>query len=361
MSYSFPSLIPDDIVTIPPVIVSPFTLAEVQAEPYHLAQRNMSALQPVSGAGKGVKVGVIDTGIDADHPEVSGRLVKATDLTRSRSGSNDRAGHGTHVASSIVGAKTGGAPQASLYVYKALGDEGWGQSSWIANAVDKAIEDGVHIINMSLGSPSPSRVIYDSLKRAYAAGIIVCAATGNDSSRRNSYPADFNDVCMAVAAIDRNRRRASFSNAGQGTDVCDYGVQVLGAKIGGGFVAMSGTSMATPVCASMHANRLSFEMRYGIAYEGPDAWYSKIVGFCDDLGAVGRDGSYGFGQINALKAFGTPPSKPDQPVPPTPDPKDPTPSPDTPVDDENELLGALYRTPSGNLCFVNTKKQSIVL
>ena len=352
---------PDDVVSIPPVIVSPFSFVDVLSVPYHLAQRNLEALWPISGAGEGVKVGVIDTGIDKDHPEVASSIVKVLDFTGSRKGAHDIAGHGTHVASSIAGAKTGGAPKASLYIYKALGDEGWGRSSWIAKAVEAAINDGVHIINMSLGSPTASQEIYRAIKRAHAAGIIICAATGNDSSNRNGFPADFNDVCLAVAAIDKNRRKASFSNAGQGTDVCEYGVNVVGAKTGGGFVAMSGTSMATPVCASIHANRFSYQLKYGIPYQGPAAWYQMIEQFCDDLGAAGHDGGYGFGQINALKAFGTPRT----PVTPDPGLQDPAPpednDPEDGAGDEPVILGTIWRLKDGRISVVNVNQQAIIL
>jgi subtilisin family serine protease len=349
--YTLPSDLPEDICYIPPVIVHPFVFTELESVPWHIADRKLQTFWPISDGGKDVKVGVIDTGIDANHAEIKHAFEKAVDFTGSSRGARDVQGHGTHVASSIVGKQVGGAPNARLYVYKALGDEGWGQSNWIAQAVLAAIADGVDIINMSLGSDSPSSTIYNALKKAHAAGIIIFAATGNNSSRRNSYPADFNDVCMAVAAIDRNKNRASFSNAGQGTDISDYGVQVIGARAGGGLIAMSGTSMATPVCASMAANRISFQKKYGLPTLKVNDWYAEFQTFCDDLGSRGNDPFYGAGQINPEKAFGVAPKKPkpDPEPEPKPDPKpDPEPGP-TPA---FEQIGRIIKRDSDGAIFV---------
>ncbi|TWT38706.1 Major intracellular serine protease precursor [Blastopirellula retiformator] len=147
----------DKFFALPPVHRSPFTIRKSSDEfPYHLADPGWPEIRKRSGAGEGIKVGVVDTGVDETHPEVQESLVDARDFSGSRSGPVDVDGHGTHVASTIAGKHVGVAPRAKLYIAKALGDNGSGSDRAVANAIFWLIDQGVDIINMSLGSPSPS-------------------------------------------------------------------------------------------------------------------------------------------------------------------------------------------------------------
>lgn len=348
----------EPLVSIPPVIVSPFTISEITAAPEQIALRNLEAIWPISGAGEGVKIAYIDTGVDPDHPEFANCLLDAKDFTKSRSGIMDKSGHGGHVGSLLAGVQCGGSPKAKLISLKALNDEGWGQSNWIADAIYAAIDYGVHLINMSLGSSQPSAAIYKALLEAIKHNIIIFAATGNDGASRNSYPADFNDVAVGVAAIDFTGNIAQFSNRGQGTDICDYGYQVPGAKSGTkGFVRQSGTSMATPVATSMAANRLSYEARYNLPVPTTlTQRYELFQSVCKDLGRQGRDPEYGWGQIDEVKAFGKPPAQVD------PKPEDPKPQPNPPTaPGKDEKLGEIWRGADGTIMIRNKSDAIITL
>jgi subtilisin family serine protease len=366
MLFDNESELPDGLVSIPPVIVSPFTYKDLSADPYHIAKRNLRDIHKVSLAGEGIRVAVIDTGVDHNHVDIRHAIDTVADATSSRGSGVDNHGHGTHVISTIVGMRCGGAPRAKMLSVKALDDSGIGQDIWIVKAIEIAIEWKANAINMSLGSPHPSNRILAALTRAYNLGILVFAATGNESASNNSFPANFNDVCVAVAAVDKNHRRAAFSNAGQGTDICDYGVDVVAARAGGGVVSMSGTSMATPNATAMAANRLSYEKAYNLPQISLKQRYAELPSFCIDLGSPGRDRSTGFGIIDAFKAFGQRPVNAPVPVqPPAPEPTKPTeppspgiqPDPTTPPNNptETQRIGTIWKKADGSLLVMNER------
>lgn len=346
-------------VSIPPVIVSPFSCAVLLSDPYHITQKNLRSLHKVSQGGAGIRIGVIDTGIDRNHPEFATCIESVLDAVNpSRGNGDDGHGHGTHVASTVAGVRSGTAPNSKLIIIRALDETGVGADTWLTRAILMAIECKVDIITMSLGAPTQSQNILNAVTKAYRAGIIVTAATGNDGSNRNSYPANYDDICLAVAAVDRNKSKAAFSNAGTGTDICDYGVDVIAAKMGGGMVGMSGTSMATPNAAGMVANRLSYERHYGIPAKPLPERYKDLADMCEDLGQAGRDRGTGYGMINGDVAFGKPPAG-DVPV------TDPSPvvdpvAPEPPVN-ANKLLGYIWQYANGEIVVVNEKNQALVL
>src|SRR5580692_7279181 len=133
-------------------------------------------------AGQGVRVAVLDTGIDATHPDLASALDDVKDFTGSAFGSADRVGHGTHTAGTIAArnlgpAVVGVAPQCRLLIAKVLGDDGSGIDQNVAAGIDWAVQSGADLISMSMGSPVPSPAIQQSLTAAIAAGkLVICAA-----------------------------------------------------------------------------------------------------------------------------------------------------------------------------------------
>lgn len=179
-----------------------------------------------SGQGEGVRVMVLDTGVDKDHPALSGMFVEGKDFTNS-SGLPypyfDDVGHGTHVAGTIMGQNVGVAPAASLYAGKVCGTAGC-PSIAIVSGVNWAIEQGVEVVNMSLGGPFPSnRQVYEA---AEAADVLIIAASGNDGRKGISYPAG-HPTTFAVGAIDQTMNKAEFSQWGPGLDLVAPGTEVL--------------------------------------------------------------------------------------------------------------------------------------
>jgi serine protease len=190
--------------------------------------------------GRGVKVSVIDSGIDADHPDL--RVVAGKNFVRTEQPPgpvewDDCIGHGTHVAGIIAARDNnigtiGVAPEAELYaarVFPCDPDSGAFTSDIIA-AIDWSIEQRVHVINLSLGGPGRSVAEELAVNRAAAAGIVVIAASGNDSSPGLPapiiYPAAFESV-VAVGATDEADVIGGFSNQGPEQELSAPGIDVL--------------------------------------------------------------------------------------------------------------------------------------
>ncbi|MFD6552818.1 S8 family serine peptidase [Streptomyces sp. NPDC058398] len=220
--------------------------------------------------GKGVKVAVLDTGIDVNHPDFAGVIDGTTSFVPGE-GVTDVNGHGTHVASTIVGsgAASGGdykgvAPGADLFVGKVLGGaEGSGQDSWVMAGMQWAAESGADVVNMSLGDSYPTdgsdpmSQMVDALSEQY--GTLFVIAAGNAGPESISAPGAAASA-LTVAATDKQDQLASFSSTGplassggMKPDISAPGVDITAARsqdmTDGGeglYRTLSGTSMATP-------------------------------------------------------------------------------------------------------------------
>ncbi len=216
--------------------------------------------------GKGVKLAVLDTGLDRTHSETTftARLGPAKNFTSSADW-YDRQGHGTHcagIAAAPEALQCGVAPEATLLVGKVLGDEGWGTWSGIIAGLEWAVQQGARVISMSIGGGgSPDDPLSLAVDAATAKGVIVVAAAGNEGCA--TYTADMSSPGCArgatsVAAVDVSGNIASFSSCGTVVDIAAAGVGItsLGPSGSNGKV-MSGTSMATPHVAGAAALLLS--------------------------------------------------------------------------------------------------------
>ena len=218
--------------------------------------------------GDGVRVAVLDTGCDLDHPDLAEAIVATKDFTASPSGVNDRQGHGTHVAGT-VGARVNGvgvkgvAPQSQLLVGKVLSDDGSGAHEWIAEGILWADEQGADVISMSLGSAQPSRRIASAILKAVNHGRFVISAAGNDGLANSvNWPARREET-IGVGAVDRQGRAARFSSRGPQVDIGAPGVDVLSTWKRGRYAKLSGTSMATPFVSGVVALMLAKHRQHG--------------------------------------------------------------------------------------------------
>jgi thermitase len=260
---------------------------------------------PASG---GVKVGIIDTGIDKSHEDLAGKTVEcasASLLTNavSEGSCTDMNDHGTHVAGTIAAKAHNGVGVAGvsfnsqLAICQALNAVGSGTTAGVANCITYLAGKGVKIISMSLGGGA-STTLQTAVRKAWNGGngTLIIAAAGNDGDATLNYPAAYAEV-VSVAATDSNDNRASFSNANADVEIAAAGVNVLSTKRGGGYVAFSGTSMATPHVSGVAAL---------IAFKNPTFTAaqirSKLDTSVDEKGAPGRDPQFGFGRVNLVKA-----------------------------------------------------------
>ncbi len=207
--------------------------------------------------GAGTKVGIIDTGIDYTHPDLS--VVGGYDFVSSSSAPSAYAdnvascdGHGTHVAGTVAAKQNGTgvvgvAPNASLYALKVFTDYGSGCFAFLSSqflAMQWAATNGLDVVNISIGnSNTPSWA--SAIAQANAAGVVIVAAAGNGGGPGITFPAAITGA-IAVAALNGDNTVAGFSSSGPEMWVAAPGVGITSTLPGGGYGDKSGTSMATP-------------------------------------------------------------------------------------------------------------------
>ena len=264
-------------------------------------------------AGQNIKVAVLDTGIDFQHPELQDAIVEAADFTGSRSGPSDSGGHGTHVAGIIAARRNnagiiGVAPECDLLVAKVLGDNGSGTGDGIASAIYWAVDKGADIISMSLGSPFALDEVHRAIQYAINQNRFVICAAGNEGPDLGtvSYPAAYVET-IAVGSIDRQRKISGFSSRGREVDIVAPGDHILSTYPPSGFAELSGTSMATPFVAGIVALVLSKHRTFGgnTPINNQNELIDHLVKTAIDLGEDGFDPDYGFGLINPRQLLGS--------------------------------------------------------
>jgi subtilisin family serine protease len=274
------------------------------------------ATNVVAGQGGfGVKVAVIDTGIDCGHLDLLPGCFYGANFVSSLLAFDDN-GHGTHVAG-IIGARDNGqgaigvAPEVELYAVKVLDSAGSGSWSAVAAGINWAVANNMNVINMSIGGTTGSQAIADAVAAAAAAGVLVVSAAGNSGCCNTVlYPAKYTGS-MAIAAVDQADNWVSFSSTGAEVDVAAPGATIWSTVPTGvcslcdpsGYKYLSGTSMATPHVSGVGALLMSR------GRSRSEAW-SLITGTARDLGSAGFDSYFGWGRVNALAAVGGAPSSP---------------------------------------------------
>lgn len=199
-----------------------------------------------------ITVAVIDSGVDADHPFLKGRVIPTkinTSTSGTRNSSMDDNGHGTAVASVIVDSTL---DNIFIKPYKVLDEYTDGTVLSVVAGINCAINDGVDVINLSLCFKEDSDILYEAIRKAYEKDIIVIGAAGNYGSSNPHYPAAYKEV-IGVSALNQANMVANFSNYGEMIDFAAPGVNITVARIGDGFTQMNGTSFAAPFVAALAA------------------------------------------------------------------------------------------------------------
>jgi len=216
--------------------------------------------------GRGIKIAILDTGLDPDHSDFSGRVGGGVDLTGE--GARDRNGHGTHVTGIAAGAGAryrGVAPEATLYVGKVLHNDGNGMMSDVIAGLEWAVDQRVHVVNLSLGASGAcdgSDALSAACDAVVAQGIVVCVAAGNDGP--GAYTVGAPGCAREVITVGSSTAQdgvSSFSSRGptldgrtkpdilfpgQGIISCRAANTSMGVPIDERYTRASGTSMATP-------------------------------------------------------------------------------------------------------------------
>lgn len=243
------------------------------------------------------RIAILDTGIQANHPDLKGKVVLAKSFVAGNT--NDGNGHGSNTAG-IAAAKSNNATGVAgtcwlcaLMNGKILNNAGYGSASSSSNGIRWAADNGAKVISMSYGSSGYSQTEQDAVNYAWGKGAVLVAAAGNSNSSSFFYPAHYANV-IAVAATDNNDAKASFSNYGTWVHVAAPGVCIASTYKGSGYVYMSGTSQATPFVSGLAG--LVWSTPYGTSNS---AVVSRIETTADPIGAPTY---WQYGRINAYKA-----------------------------------------------------------
>ncbi|WP_423186441.1 S8 family serine peptidase [Alishewanella sp. d11] len=250
------------------------------------------------------KVCVIDTGYQLGHPDLPSSNATGFSFQGHGTWSTDGNGHGTHVAGTMVALRnnTGvvgviGSGQSGIHNVKIFNDSGnWTFSSNLIQAIQSCKDAGSKVVNMSLGGSQGNASEQNAMQQFLDGGMLLIAAAGNSGNTSLSYPASYNAV-VSVAALDSNRNLASFSQRNAQVELAAPGVRVNSTYPGNRYVALDGTSMASPhvagVAALVWSNHSSCS-----ASQIRNALNATAL----DLGAAGRDNSFGFGLVQAKAA-----------------------------------------------------------
>lgn len=296
-----------------------------QTTPWGVQKIRADQVWPSGNKGTGIKVGIVDTGIDYNHEDLKNNYKGGYNFVANTSDPFDDYGHGTHVAGTVAALDNGigvvgVAPEAWLYAIKVLDSQGSGSYTNIISGLQWCLDNGMQVVNMSFGGSSFSQALSDICDKLNNAGILLVAAAGNSggSSGQDTigYPAKFPSV-MAIAATDSNDARASFSSVGPELSVAAPGVNVPSTVPTGscklcdtsGYKQLSGTSMSTPhvvgttaLIMKANPNMTNTDIR------------KAIENTAIDLGNQGHDDLYGWGRIDALNAVNQTPPPPPGPL-----------------------------------------------
>ncbi|TVS10903.1 MAG: hypothetical protein EA424_24540 [Planctomycetaceae bacterium] len=266
--------------------------------------------EPAPILATGVRVAVLDTGVDYHHLDLAPNYMGGYDFVNNDADPWDDHGHGTHVAGTVaallngIGA-VGAAPEVDLYALKVMNANGTGSWSAVLAALDWAVQNEMHIVNLSIGSSvDPGTTVQAAFDNAYAAGLVIVSSAGNSGLGEDTvgFPAKYESV-IAVASTTTSNSRSSFSSTGPDVELAAPGSSIYSTVSGGGYGWKSGTSMAAPHVAGTAAlviasgiidldgdGRINDEVRWVLQ--------STAV----DLGPEGRDDHFGYGLIDAVAA-----------------------------------------------------------
>jgi thermitase len=271
----------------------------------------------------GVRIAVLDTGIDEAHADLAGKVVGRRDFTGSGSGTADVAGHGTHVAG-IAAAATNNAVgvagvgyDSRLLNVKVLDDTGSGSMSMLFNGIRWAADNGANVINMSLGAdqdcdPNLAEDIFDAatnelrdaIGEAWDAGAVLVASAGNNGTSREHWPGACPNV-LAVANTTSADVKAANSNFGAWVDLAAPGTSIWSTAVPGALKCQSGLSGAFAFCsgtsmAAPHVAGLAALVRASCGFPSNATVVERLTGTADAIAGTGT--LWRHGRINALNA-----------------------------------------------------------
>lgn len=261
-----------------------------------------TAWDTTTGAAN-VTIAVVDSGVQATHPDLAGRVLAGYDFANNDADPADDNGHGTAVAG-VAAAQgndgigvAGAAWNVAILPVKTMSSSGSGSYSAIANGITYAADRGAKIINLSLGGTASSSTLQNAVAYAWSKGCLIVAAAGNNGSSTTVYPAAYPNV-VAVSATTSSDTLASFSSYGSFVDLSAPGQDITTSWLNSSYVTISGTSFSSPLTAGVAALALSRNPALSNTQLA-----ALLAGNTDDLGATGYDIYFGSGRLNAAKVI----------------------------------------------------------
>lgn len=266
--------------------------------------------------GEGVKVAVVDSGVDVRHKDLNiqgGYCSSGIDCAQNVPFHDDN-GHGTHVAG-IIAARANGvglvgiAPNVQLYAIKAMNQYGLGTSASLIDAIYWTMKHDIDVVNLSINTPRNDPSLQRALEEAYNKGMIIVGSVGNnglEAMNKVTYPAKY-DTVIGVAAVDRNGRKLPKSAIGPEVELSAPGERVESTYplswdfedgVRDGYTRMSGTSMATP-----HVTAIVALYKERFPYASNDDIRRLLQETAADLGEPGHDPLYGHGLVQYIPYF----------------------------------------------------------
>ncbi|HEX6498824.1 MAG TPA: type VII secretion-associated serine protease mycosin [Micromonosporaceae bacterium] len=287
----------------------------VRAEQWQLQALNARTAWGIS-SGSRVIVAVLDSGVDATHPDLVGQVLPGADMVDgSTDGRHDFVGHGTTVAALIAGRNddrdgvAGVAPKAKILPVRVLDENNrYDDAATVAKGLRWAVDHGARVVNMSLGGGTRSADLADAIDYAYAHDVVVVACTGNvtrDGPTQVWYPAREPGVVAVAGLTDaagtggdaRDDTLWAGALTGPQTVLTAPAADLLGARPGG-YWKVQGTSFAAPLVSASAALIRSRWPTMSAANV-----INRLISTARDLGAPGRDNQYGFGEVDPLSAL----------------------------------------------------------
>ncbi len=270
------------------------------ASQYYLKDINANKAWSIT-VGNSLSVGVLDTGVDSNHPDLIGKVI--TDNSVSTDDTVDSIGHGTEV-SGIIAANTnnnqgiaGIAWNTMILPVKVTDENGQARVSTVVAALDKAYSSGAKIIQISLSTSQFSQTLKDAIALAQSRGLLIVSTGGNTAIREVRYPAAFDGV-IGVGATDQSGKIESYSTTGDHISLVAPGSSIYTTSIDSGYAAVSGTSFSAPQVSGTAALIWSV-----VPTLTNDEVRDILIQSATDLGNPGKDTTYGYGLLNTEKAI----------------------------------------------------------
>lgn len=249
-----------------------------------------------------VVIAVLDTGVQADHPDLAGKVLPGWSTYDSTADTSDVNGHGTHVAGIAAASGDNGVGMSGVHwgarvlPVRVVSPDGIGMESHCAAGIVWAVDQGVDVISMSLQYYTGTQTLADAVSYAASQGVVLVASSGNHQAVV-AYPAAFPE-CIAVGATDRSDTVWIGSNTGPELELVAPGRAVFSLWRESGYASFTGTSMSAPHVAGVAALLVSY-----VPSMEREEIRALLTETADDLGPAGRDEAYGFGRVNAARAL----------------------------------------------------------